>query len=51
MESKLKWLEQFMIILVHWIVDGIADVEAKDQEEAERWVNEILQAILNGVML
>ena len=37
-----------MKVKVHWIVDGIADVEAKDQEEAERWVNEILQGILNN---
>ena len=36
-----------MKVKVHWIVDGIADVESKDQQEAERWVNEVLQDLLN----
>ncbi|MED5531075.1 MAG: translation initiation factor IF-2 [Pseudomonadota bacterium] len=37
-----------MKVKVHWIVDGIADVEFPSQEEAERWVNETLQTLLNN---
>ena len=37
-----------MKVKVHWIVDGIADVESSSQEEAERWVNETLQTLLNN---
>ena len=36
-----------MKVKVHWIVDGIADVEAKNQEDAESWVSENLQNLLN----
>ena len=36
-----------MKIKVHWIVDGIAELDANNQEEAEKWVNEILTKILN----
>ena len=36
-----------MKVKVHWIVDGIADVDSEDQDEAERWVNEMLQGLLN----
>ena len=36
-----------MKVNVHWIVDGIAVVESETQEEAERWVNENLQDLLN----
>ena len=36
-----------MKIKVHWIVDGIAELDAKNQEEAEKWVNEVLTQILN----
>ena len=36
-----------MKVKVHWIVDGIAVVESDTQEEAERWVNENLQDLLN----
>ena len=36
-----------MKVKVHWIVDGIADVEAKSQEDAESWVSENLQNLLN----
>ena len=36
-----------MKVKVHWIVDGIADVEAKRQEDAESWVSENLQNLLN----
>ena len=36
-----------MKVKVHWIVDGIAVVESETQEEAERWVNENLQDLLN----
>ena len=31
-----------MKIKVHWIVDGIAELDADSQEEAETWVNEEL---------
>ncbi len=37
-----------MKVKVHWIVDGIADVEFPSQEEAEHWVNETLQTLLNN---
>ena len=30
-----------------WIVDGIAELDANNQEEAEKWVNEVLTQILN----
>ena len=33
-----------MIFKVHWIIDGIAEIEAKDKEEAEK----ILQDGLEG---
>jgi len=36
-----------MKIKVHWIVDGIAELDANNQEEAEKWVNEVLTQILN----
>mgnify|MGYP001267152457 FL=1 len=36
-----------MKIKVHWIVDGIAELEAESQEEAEKWVNEVLTGIVN----
>ena len=36
-----------MKIKVHWIVDGIAELDADSQEEAEKWVNEALTNILN----
>ena len=36
-----------MKIKVHWIVDGIAELDANNQEEAETWVNEVLTQILN----
>ena len=35
-----------MKIKVHWIVDGIAELDANNQEEAEKWVNEVLTQIL-----
>ena len=35
-----------MKIKVHWIVDGIAELDADSQEEAEKWVNEALTNIL-----
>ena len=36
-----------MKIKVHWIVNGIAELDADSQEEAETWVNEELTNILN----
>ena len=36
-----------MKIKVHWIVDGIAELDTNNQEEAEKWVNEVLTQILN----
>ncbi len=36
-----------MKIKVHWIVDGIAELDANNQEEAEKWVNQALTKILN----
>ena len=32
-----------MIFKVHWIVDGLAEVEAKNKEEAERILQEDLE--------
>ena len=34
-----------MKIKVHWIVDGIAELDANNQEEAEKWVNQTLTKI------
>ena len=31
-----------MIVKVHWIVDGVAEIEAETPEDAEKEVNEIL---------
>lgn len=36
-----------MKIKVHWIIDGIAELDAKDQQEAEKWVNDKLTNIIN----
>lgn len=36
-----------MKIKVHWIVDGIAELDAESQQEAEKWVNQTLEKILN----
>ena len=36
-----------MKIKVHWIVDGIAELDAESQQEAENWVNETLTNIVN----
>ena len=36
-----------MKIKVHWIVDGIAELDANNQEEAEKWVNDVLTQILS----
>ena len=36
-----------MKIKVHWIVDGIAELEADSQQEAEKWVNQTLSKILD----
>ena len=36
-----------MKIKVHWIIDGIADIEAQSLEEAERLVNQELTEIIN----
>ena len=40
-----------MKIKVHWIVDGIAELDANNQEEAEKWVNETLTKILNDIVV
>ena len=36
-----------MKIKVHWIVDGIAELDADSQQEAVKWVNQTLEKILN----
>ena len=36
-----------MKIKVHRIVDGIAELEAENQQEAEKWVNQTLSKILD----
>ena len=36
-----------MKIKVHWIVDGIAELDAENQQEAEKWVNQTLSKILD----
>ena len=36
-----------MKIKVHWIVDGIAELDAENQQEAEKWVNQKLSKILD----
>ena len=32
-----------MIFKVHWIIDGIAEIEAKDKEEAEKILQDGLE--------
>ena len=36
-----------MKIKVHWIVDGIAELDANSQEEVEKWVNEALLSLIH----
>ncbi len=36
-----------MKIKVHWIIDGIAEIEADDQESAEKYVNELLSKLVS----
>lgn len=36
-----------MRIKVHWIIDGVAEIDAEDLEAAEAEVNEKLRAIVN----
>ncbi len=36
-----------MKIKVHWIVDGIAELDAENQQEAEKLVNQTLSKILD----
>ena len=37
-----------MKIKVHWIVDGIAEIDAKSQKDAENWVNKTLREVLKN---
>ena len=42
MKRKLKLRNKTMKVKVHWVIDGIAEVEAKSIEDAEKKVNEKL---------
>ena len=42
MERKQKLRDKTMKVKVHWVIDGIAEVEAESLEEAEKIVNERL---------
>tara|TARA_A200000113_G_scaffold213403_1_gene215781 strand:- start:232 stop:423 length:192 start_codon:yes stop_codon:yes gene_type:complete len=37
-----------MKVKVHWVIDGIAEVEAKSLEDAEKLVNEKLADFVNS---
>ena len=36
-----------MKVKVHWVIDGIAEIEAKDLEEAELKINKKLEKIVS----
>ena len=42
MKRKLKLRNKTMKVKVHWVIDGIAEVEAVSLENAEKIVNEKL---------
>ena len=42
MKRKQKLRNKTMKVKVHWVIDGIAEVEANSLEEAEKIVNERL---------
>jgi hypothetical protein len=37
-----------MKVKVHWIIDGIAEIEAENQVSAEKHVNEILSKLVQN---
>ena len=42
MKRQQKLWDRTMKVKVHWVIDGIAEVEAESLEEAEKIVNERL---------
>ena len=42
MERKQKLRDKTMKVKVHWVIDGIAEVEAESLEDAEKIVNKTL---------
>ena len=42
MKRKQKLRDKTMKVKVHWVIDGIAEVEAASLEDAEKIVNERL---------
>ena len=42
MERKQKLRDKTMKVKVHWVIDGIAEVEAESLEDAEKIVNKKL---------
>ena len=37
-----------MEVKVHWIIDGIAEMDVESMEEAEKKVDEVLRAVIAG---
>ena len=48
MERKQKLRDKTMKVKVHWVIDGIAEVEAESLEEAEKIVNKTLSDVVGG---
>ena len=48
MKRKEKLRNRTMKVKVHWVIDGIAEVEAESLEDAEKIVNEKLSDFVSN---
>ena len=48
MKRRKKLWDRTMKVKVHWVIDGIAEIEAKSLEDAERIVNERLSDFVSS---
>ena len=48
MKRQQKLWNRTMKVKVHWVIDGIAEVEAESLEEAEKIVNERLSEFVGS---
>ena len=48
MKRKQKLRNKTMKVKVHWVIDGIAEIEAESLEDAEKIVNEMLSDFVSG---
>ena len=48
MGRKQKLRDKTMKVKVHWVIDGIAEVEAESLEDAEKIVNKTLSDFVGG---